>query len=243
MGAAAGLIASRTVHSFCLDDDPRAVRRMRRMRPPDSPPMSTPARVAIAIFVVVVESAAGWALTTPERQCQQALARGGRQFLKRSMAALAACRRGIARGTLPAGTDCRGEATASGTRAAAAARLAQSIGQACSPAAAAALYLGGDCAGAHTIDDLTGCIQDGHDADATTLIGAADATDGALAANVRHCQDEASGQVRAFTSARLAALQQCKRHPPKDLAPGSDCTAATSTAARIAARRATAGNK
>src|SRR5262249_60311831 len=103
-------------------------------------------------------------------------ARGGRQFLKRAMAARAACRRGIARGTLPAGTDCHGEATASATRAAAAARLAQSIGQACSPAAAASLNLGGDCAGAHTIDDLTGGSRDGHDADATTLLGAADAT-------------------------------------------------------------------
>src|SRR5215470_8260218 len=125
-------------------------------------PMSTRTRMTLVALAVLVETHAGWALTAAERQCQQGLASGGRQLLERSMAALAACQRAIERGTLPAGTDCRSEATASAARSAAATRLAISVGQACSASTAASLHAGGECAGARTVDDLIACVRDGH---------------------------------------------------------------------------------
>lgn len=205
--------------------------------------MSTRKTLALGALVVLAAASPGRALMRAERQCQQATAVAGRQLLERAMGAVAACRRAIARGSLPPGTDCRTDPTASGARTAAAARLAHAVGQACSPAAASTLRPGGECLGVRTVTDLVACLEDGHDADATTLLDVADATAAPPSSDVRHCQDEASQDVRAFAVARLAALQQCKRRPPKDLAPGSDCTIATRTAARIAARRATAAKK
>jgi len=202
--------------------------------------MSTSHRLVLATVVLLVATADGWSLTQSERQCEDGLATAGRQLLSHSTALLTTCRRAIARGKLPPGTDCLSDATTSAKRAAAAAKAAHRIRQACPMAAAASLRPGGDCASARTPDALVGCVLGSHDADAETLIAVADATSAPLPDGARRCQDTVSSRARTFALARLRALQQCKRHPPPDLAPGTDCTVAPKTAARIADLRALA---
>jgi len=107
--------------------------------------MPTSRRLLVAALALVLSSTEGWTLTRTERRCQDALAGAGRQLLSRSTALLTACRRGIARGKLPPGTDCLTEATTSAKRAAAAVKAARRIHQGCPTAPAASLRPGGDC--------------------------------------------------------------------------------------------------
>ena len=195
--------------------------------------MTTTRRLVLAALVVLVAPASGATLTPPERRCQGALAGAGRQLLDRTMTILAGCQHAVARGTLPAATDCLTNAATTQARATMAAKLEQRIRQACA-SGAASLAPGGDCAGARTPNALAGCIHGSHDADAVALIGAANASSGPLADPVLSCQEEASRQARAFTLARLGVLRRCKRRPPRDLPPGSECRTAPRVVARLA---------
>ena len=200
--------------------------------------------ITLALFAagaMALAPAASHALT-PEQQCQKAIASAGARFLKRSTAILTSCQRAIARGALPAGTDCLTDAATSNRRAGAAAKLARKIGAKCTDATAGSLALGGDCAGARTVAAIVGCISGSHAAAAVETVGGA-AAPGALSAAAARCQTQASRQAGTFSRARLRALQRCKQNPPADLLPGTDCSADPRTAARIADRRAVAAGK
>ncbi len=194
-----------------------------------------------AAGAVAIAPAVSCALT-PEQHCQKAIASAGARFLKKSTTILTSCQGAIARGALPAGTDCLTDAATSDRRAAAAARLARRIGAKCTDTEATSLMLGGDCAGARTVAAIVGCIGGSHAAAAVETVGAPPAV-GALSAAAAHCQHEASRQASAFGRARLRAVQRCKRKPPAELLPGTDCSAEPRTAARIADRRAVAAGK
>src|SRR5690242_2473486 len=137
--------------------------------------MSISSRVILASIVMVIQSTAAWGLPLSERErlCQLAIEAGGRQFFADSLAAFAVCEDHIARGILPAGTDCQIEAGTTAKRTIAATRLADRITSRCAPDVAATLGLGGDCAAARTPDTVIGCLQGNHDANASRLINAA----------------------------------------------------------------------
>ncbi len=202
--------------------------------------MAIARRLAALALAHLVAAAPGSAATHAERRCQQALADAGRQLFQQSMGLLASCQGAVAPGRLPAGTDCLTHPATVAKRATAAVRAARRIRDACSRAAAASLRLGGACAGGHTPQTLAACIEGSHDADAALLVGVADAARDLLSGPAQRCQGAASQQARTFARARLALLQQCKRHPPRNLAPGSDCATAPRTAARIAHLRTAA---
>ncbi|HLK11975.1 MAG TPA: glycoside hydrolase family 3 C-terminal domain-containing protein [Candidatus Binatia bacterium] len=191
--------------------------------------MSLPSR--LALLAALLTAAPAPALT-PEGRCQAGVAAAGARYFDRSLAILTACRAAIARGRLPAGTDCLARSATTRRRAEAAAALTHRVRRACSETAAAALMPGGDCAGARTPAALAACVAGSHEADAEALI-AAGAPAGELAAPALRCQDEAIRAVRRFALARLRAIQACKRHPPRRLPPGTDCAAAPRVAARI----------
>jgi hypothetical protein len=172
-----------------------------------------------------------------------AIEAGARQFFADSLAAFAVCEDRVARGILAAGTDCQSEATTTAKRTIAAARLADRLGVRCPPDVVATLGLGGDCAGPRTPSTLIGCIQGNHDANAARLIAAANGALGPLPVPALRCQMEATWDARVFAVARLGVLQRCKRNPPADLLPGTNCADAPAIAARIAAIRARSASR
>src|SRR5437867_624404 len=204
--------------------------------------MSSPARLARAAIVVLLDIALASTLTASE--CQDAITGAGTQLLERSLAAQAACREGVARGKLPARTDCLVEATTRRKLAAAAAKMAKRVREACADAAVARLGLGGDCTGVRTATGLVACLLGSHEADAATLIAVADATRGPLSVRAQACEAGTSRQARRYALARLDLLQRCKRRPPLErLPPGVDCSAEPRTARRIVDLRARAAGK
>jgi beta-glucosidase len=188
----------------------------------------------LLVTAVIILSATG---SRADDGCQRALPPAARQFLGRSLAALADCHERIARGSLPAGTDCVVEPTTVRRRAVATTRLRRRIRKRCTDADAASLMAGGDCLDARTAAALATCVGGSHAADAAAVIAVTDATPGRISAAARRCHAEASRSVRHFTVARLRILGTCKRRPPADLPPGTDCGADPRTAARIAALR------
>jgi beta-glucosidase len=198
--------------------------------------------VAAAVSGAAVATPASHALTA-DQQCQRAIASAGARIFRRSAAILASCERKLVRGALPAGTDCLADPATRQKRVDLAATVGGRIGAKCTDADAAALLPGGDCAGVQTSAALVGCIGGSHTAAADGLVATASGAGGALAAPASRCQTTALLQTRRFANARLRVLQRCKRNPPPDLLPGTDCTADPDTASRIAARRMTAGAK
>src|SRR5262245_5322547 len=180
------------------------------------------------------------AVARSERGCQAVLAGTGAQLLDRSMAILAACRTAVVRGKRPASTDCLADPATTRKRAAAEEVAARRIRAACSDAIVTSLMPGGDCAGAHTAAALADCVVGSHAADANTLIGVAGAGGAPASSSARACQEEALRRARRFSLARLRVLQQCKRKPPADLRPGTECAAHPRVAARIAQLRVAA---
>jgi beta-glucosidase len=171
------------------------------------------------------------------RRCEAAVAGGGKRLFAASLAALAGCEQRLARGALPAGTDCQTEAGATAHRALAATRWADRIAATCPPDVAAALALGGDCTAARSPSALIACVEGNHAANATAVVGAAGAALDGVPAAARGCQATALRAAGAFALARLRLLQRCKRNPPPDLPPRVACADAADTAARIAAIR------
>ncbi len=191
-----------------------------------------------AVFLAAAVAVLGSQPALAQDGCPRAVPHAASTFLARSLGALAACRARIARGTLPAGTDCN--AASAGALQQAATTLLGRVAGACTDAAVAALQPGGDCAETRTAATLGACLVGSHGAICAALVGVADATTGAVSTPVRRCQAEASSDVRRFTRARLRVLQRCKRRPPADLTPGEDCSTESHTAARIATLRAAA---
>src|SRR5437870_3155083 len=158
--------------------------------------MPRQARVVIASIVVFVGVTRAVALTGPDERCQQAIAGSGLKLLGRSAAILAACGREIARGHLPAGTDCLADPATAQARDAAATKALASVGALCSDGSVMAIAPAGDCRGAATVADVSACLRATHDAEAVTLSAIVDAVPGPLSAATRTCKLQASGQVR-----------------------------------------------
>jgi len=198
-------------------------------------------RLAVAILIALINAAPLQALDPSERQCQNAIATAGKRLLKRSLAALASCERAVARGGVPAGTDCLTDPTTAQKRAEAAAKSADRITQRCTDAVVTSLAPAGECSGARTVADVVACITGSHDAEAGTLLQVADPSSGPLSAVAQQCAAQASLQTRRYALARLRAIQQCKRSPRLlDLPPGTVCALEPSTMKRIASLRAQA---
>ena len=199
--------------------------------------MPTRSRVVLAATVLVMQSASAWGLSPAERArvCQLELEAGAKHFFADSLAAFAVCRDRVARGLLPPATDCQSEAATTDRRAAAASRLADRIASRCAPDVAAALGLGGDCAGARTPSSVSGCLQGNHDSNAAEMMAVANSAPGQLPVSALRCQLEATRDARVYAVARLGVLQRCKRNPPADLLPGASCPDAPAIAARLAA--------
>src|SRR5262249_10838371 len=75
--------------------------------------------------------------------------------------------------------------------------------------------------------------QGSHDADAAALMGMVAAARGKLSRPAQRCQRAAAEGVHAFTIARLRLLQRCKRRPPADLLPGSECATVPDVVTRV----------
>src|SRR5262245_49698476 len=103
-------------------------------------------RIIAITLAIACMPAASVALPAADRHCQRAIAFAGAQLFKSAAGMLGSCQRAIGRGTLPAGTECL--AATSGTRDAAAARMARIIGAQCDETLGGGLPLGGDCADA-----------------------------------------------------------------------------------------------
>ena len=177
------------------------------------------------IAVLLAVSAPALGATSSDRRCQEAVATGGRQILERSASALAACRRAVARGRLPVGTDCLADADVVRRRSAAAASAARRIGSACTDALVIALRPGGDCEGVATVAELTACLRATHEAEAERLVAVGDPPRGPLSGAALRCATEASRQVRSFAITRLRLLQQCKHSRRlNELPPGTPCS-------------------
>jgi beta-glucosidase len=177
----------------------------------------------VAILLAVTAPALG--ATSSDRRCQEAVATSGRQILERSATALAACRRAVARGRLPVGTDCLADADVVRRRSEAAASASRRIGGACNDGLVVALHPGGDCDGVTTVAELTACLRATHEAEAERLVAVADPPRGPLSGAALRCATEASRQVRSFAIARLRLLQQCKHSRRlNELPPGTPCS-------------------
>ena len=164
---------------------------------------------------------------SPAHGCSNVRRRSSRPASARSRAA-----------RLPAGTDCLSDA-ATERDAPPRRPLAHRIGASAPTPTAASLDLGGDCAGARTAAAIVGCIAGSHAAAAVKAVGGAPAP-GAVSAAAAHCQTQASRQASAFASLACARCSGASSTRRADLLPGTDCSADRDTAARIAARRASA---
>jgi beta-glucosidase len=201
--------------------------------------MQTAARaIAAALVVLATLSGRAGAASGP---CRDAVADAGQRLLDRSVAALSACRRSVARGSLPAGTDCLGDAATGRKRAAATVKPAERVQAACSDGDVAAIAPGGACFGATTLAKLVACQRASHGVEAESLTAVTDAAAGPLSYLARKCVARASSETRRFAVARLRLLQQCKTQLPLPL--GTDCTTEPATATQIAGLRGRAAAK
>jgi beta-glucosidase len=193
-------------------------------------------RLAVVATIVLLASLASAPALVPERHCEEAISGAGRRLLDVSLATLASCHRAIARGAIPAGTDCL---TAPATiRKQAAADAARHLRHACGDADVASLAPGGACDGTKTVTGLATCLAGSSAAEAETLIAVADAGSSSLPAAGRRCAAQASLQARRFAIDRLQLIQRCKRGPAHlRLPPGAACTDDPGTQRRLARRR------
>src|SRR5262249_59633608 len=88
------------------DRGSRVTKRVRRSRNAVSSPAMILGRLAVAAAIVLVAALAPAPARVRERRCQEAISQAGWRLLDTSLTSLAACRRAIARGALPAETDC-----------------------------------------------------------------------------------------------------------------------------------------
>ncbi|MGH7790249.1 MAG: hypothetical protein ACRERC_25500, partial [Candidatus Binatia bacterium] len=111
---------------------------------------------------------------TPQA-CQQVAATAGRQMFGRAQTILAGCQRAIARGSLPAGTDCHADPATAAKRLAALRAPIDRVLATCSDADVAGLTPGGPCDGVKTAAAFAACLAASHGAEADALIAVSDA--------------------------------------------------------------------
>jgi beta-glucosidase len=195
-------------------------------------------RFVVVLAIVLVAALASAPARGPERRCQQAISETGRRLFDASLTNLASCKRALARGTLPAGTDC---AAARGTirkQASAKADAGRDLRRACSDAEVVSLAPAGACAGIRTVAGLTTCLAGSNAAGAEALLAVADAAHGSLPRTARRCAAHASLLVRRFALERVRLIQRCKSGPAHLRLPAAGtCATEPDTQRRIARRR------
>ena len=201
-------------------------------------------RLAVVATVVILAALVSAPARVPERHCQQAIASTGRRLLDESLASLGACQRRIARGALPAGSDCLTARAAVRGQGAATAGAARNLRRACSDADVVSLAPAGACTGARHVADLATCLAGGAASAAETLVAVAAADRAALPRASRRCATQASLQARRFAIDRLRLIQRCKHGPVHlDLPPGATCATEPKTQAGIDGRRTRAADR
>ncbi len=201
-------------------------------------------RFAVAAVIVLVAALASAPARVPERRCQAAISEAGRRLFDASLITLASCRRAIARGALPAGTDCAAVRGTTRKQASAKADAARHLRRACSDAEVVSLAPAGACAGTGTVAGLTTCLAGSNAADAEALLAVADAAHGSLPRAARRCAARASLHVRRFALERVGLIQRCKQGPAHlRLPPGETCSSEPDTQRRIARRRSRAADR
>src|SRR5262245_825278 len=212
-----------------------------RSRTAVSSPAMILGRLAVTAAIVLVAALASAPARVRERRCQEAISQAGRRLLDSSLTSLAACRRAIARGALPAGTDCAATRATIRRQAGAKADATRALRSACTDAEVVALAPAGACASTATVADLGTCLAGSNAAGAEALLAVADAAHGSLPRAARRCAAQASLQVRRLAIDRVRLIQRCKQGPAHLRLPlGGTCASEPDTEQRIARRRSQA---
>ncbi len=199
-------------------------------------PRRPPVVVLAVLWPMLVGERVGAAvLAGAARSCERAVEKAGARAFDDVLSALSRCQHRVAR---DGGRSCLDTPAPQAARTVVARRLARRLGARCDDAAVTALGFGGECAGSRTVAELIRCVRGSYEAEALRLMAVAAATTTALPADARRCQAAAVDAVAQVTARRLRAIAACKRRPPRDLPPGTDCAHAPVVAGRIARLRA-----
>lgn len=185
-----------------------------------------------ALTVALAAGQASAALTPAEAKCRQRVGTEGRVLMKNVQKALGTCQDKIAKGTLPAMTDCTLEPSTAARISKAEAKLTSKIASTCPDAIVAGLVFGGGCYGVSTSAELSTCLIDTHEAQAFALADTVYGTTGTLATAAQKCQSTVSKEGQKLLGKRHKLIASCKdKVASGKLPPTTDC--AVTTAAKV----------
>lgn len=166
---------------------------------------------AIAAVFALAAAPASAAVSKDQGKCQGGSSKAVVAFFAAEAKALASCEDAIGRGELPLGTSCRSHASTQAALAAAATKLGDGVGAACTDALVAGLRRAGACEDAASAAALSTCL-------AATQSPATDGflqhvyADDALPSGdaAASCREAVSKAARKTAQKTLGALHKCK---------------------------------
>lgn len=177
-------------------------------------------------------------LTAEQAKCLKTIGQQGRKLFKKVTKTLQKCEDKVAKGKLPAGTDCQTETKTADKIANIKTKVTEKIAKLCTDADIAALTFSGPCAGKTTVADLTSCLIQTHEEEALSAIdfvyGRVNPSS-PLAQNTAKCVKMVAKQALKAADKRLVKLQKCRNNVASGkLPPATDCWEQVKTAEAIA---------
>lgn len=183
--------------------------------------------LAVLLLFASTPAAFGVDLTFDQRRCQSEVGRQGRAIFKDVAKALRKCETRIAKGSLPASTDCSLEAKTAQKIAKSLQKVSDRLAGECDDGIVPAIPLGGECLGVDTLADLTTCLVDTHRARAEDAIDVVFATTEEVSDKLaRKCQRIVAVEASKLASRRQDLLRRCKDDiAERNLPAETDCEA------------------
>jgi hypothetical protein len=169
-------------------------------------------RASTLLFAVLLGEVAGVAdaAGSAADACRGTVAKEGSKFFSSSYKARHKCLGDVARGKLPAGTDCALEPRAALKTARAAAKLEEKIRGACLDAHVAGSYAA-DCVAASTVDALVTCTRDSHAAAAVAMLPDLGGVSLVGQTAALKCRKAIGTHLGKVAERRLKEAQKCRR--------------------------------